>query len=48
MAKYSWAEPYKIKMVELIKMTRRDDRKHAIREQQIMIVHDMTRVAENA
>ncbi|NIP16849.1 MAG: tyrosine phenol-lyase [Xanthomonadales bacterium] len=33
MAKHhSWAEPYKIKMVELIKMTSREDREQAIRE----------------
>jgi tyrosine phenol-lyase len=28
----SWAEPYKMKMVELLKMTRRSDRTRAIRE----------------
>jgi len=28
----SWAEPYKIKMVELIHMTTREEREHAIRE----------------
>lgn len=28
----SWAEPYKIKMVELVKMTSREDRERAIRE----------------
>ena len=32
MKKHSWAEPYKIKMVELIKMTSREDRERAIRE----------------
>jgi tyrosine phenol-lyase len=32
MSKHSWAEPYKIKMVELIKMTSREDRERAIRE----------------
>jgi tyrosine phenol-lyase len=31
MAKHSWAEPYKIKMVELIKMTSREEREKAIR-----------------
>ena len=28
----NWAEPYKIKMVELIKMTSREERLNAIRE----------------
>ena len=28
----NWAEPYKIKMVELIKMTSREDRLNAIQE----------------
>ena len=28
----NWAEPYKIKMVELIKMTSREDRLSAIRD----------------
>ncbi len=32
MAHHSWAEPYKIKMVELIKMTSREEREKAIRE----------------
>jgi tyrosine phenol-lyase len=32
MVKHSWAEPYKIKMVELIRMTSREDRERAIRE----------------
>ena len=32
MARHSWAEPYKIKMVELIRMTSREDRERAIRE----------------
>ena len=32
MTKQTWAEPYKIKMVELIKMTSREDRLRAIRE----------------
>jgi len=32
MTKHSWAEPYKIKMVELLKMTSREDRYKAIRE----------------
>ena len=32
MTKHSWAEPYKIKMVELIKMTSREERESAIRE----------------
>lgn len=32
MAKRSWAEPYKIKAVELIKMTTREQREDAIRE----------------
>ncbi len=30
--KRSWAEPYKIKMVELLKMTRRKERLKAIKE----------------
>ncbi|MBT8039001.1 MAG: tyrosine phenol-lyase [Gammaproteobacteria bacterium] len=29
---HSWAEPYKIKMVELLRMTTREERDHAIRE----------------
>ena len=29
---HSWAEPYKIKMVELLRMTTREEREHAIRE----------------
>lgn len=32
MEKRSWAEPYKIKMVELLKMTTREERENAIRE----------------
>ena len=32
MTTHSWAEPYKIKMVELIKMTSREDRLKAIRD----------------
>jgi tyrosine phenol-lyase len=32
MTKQTWAEPYKIKMVELIKMTSREDRLKAIRQ----------------
>ncbi|MCP5537477.1 MAG: tyrosine phenol-lyase [Akkermansiaceae bacterium] len=32
MKKRSWAEPYKIKMVELLKMTSSEDRRNAIRE----------------
>ena len=31
-AGHSWAEPYKIKMVELLRMTTREEREHAIRE----------------
>lgn len=30
--KRAWAEPYKIKVVELLKMTTREEREHAIRE----------------
>jgi len=30
--KRTWAEPYKIKMVELLRMTTREEREHAIRE----------------
>ncbi len=30
--KRAWAEPYKIKMVELLKMTTREEREQAIRE----------------
>ena len=29
---HSWAEPYKIKMVELLRMTTRQEREQAIRE----------------
>ena len=32
MEKRSWAEPYKIKMVELLKMTTREEREKAIAE----------------
>ena len=31
-AHHSWAEPYKIKMVELLRMTTREEREQAIRE----------------
>ena len=30
--KHTWAEPYKIKMVELLRMTTREEREEAIRE----------------
>ena len=30
--KHSWAEPYKIKMVELLKTTTQEEREEAIRE----------------
>ena len=32
MRQHSWAEPYKIKMVELLKMTTQEQRDEAIRE----------------
>jgi tyrosine phenol-lyase len=32
MSRRSWAEPWKIKVVEPIAMTSRDERKHALRE----------------